>query len=206
LDRDWSAALLSPRDYRLARVPRAIPADQVLRLLRSIDRAQRGGKRDFAMILMAASLGVRASEVASLRLEDLDWRQNTVCFQPIKNRKILSLPLSRPVGEALAVYLEKERPAGPTQRTVFLRLNPPWEALKPGSVSGVMAKRMRQAGIPGSGHQLRHAFASEMLRVGVNYSTLQELLGHSHLSSTQVYTKIDLTQLREVSQNDAEDY
>jgi integrase/recombinase XerD len=69
-----------------------------------------------------------------------------------------------------------------------------------------MAQRMRQAGVRASGHQLRHAFASELLRMGTPFSTLQELLGHTHISSTQVYTKIDLTQLREVADNDAEGY
>ncbi len=70
----------------------------------------------------------------------------------------------------------------------------------------LMARRMRQAGIRASGHQLRHAFARELLRAGASFSTLQELLGHSHFSSTQVYTKIDLAQLREVADNDAEGY
>lgn len=69
-----------------------------------------------------------------------------------------------------------------------------------------MARRMREAGIRASGHQLRHAFASEVLRMGTPFATLQELLGHSHISSTQVYTKIDLVQLREVADNDAENY
>ena len=75
LDRDWACTLRSPRRYQLARTPRALTADQVLHLLRSIDRSQRGGKRDLAMILMAASLGVRASEIAALRLEHFDWTQ-----------------------------------------------------------------------------------------------------------------------------------
>lgn len=125
LDRDWGSALRSPRQYRLAGVPRAIPPDQVLRLLHSIDCNQRGGKRDFAMILMAASLGVRASEIAGLGLEDLDWQRGVVRFQQVKNRKILWLPLSRPLVEALASYLQNERPKSTAQRTVFLRINPP---------------------------------------------------------------------------------
>ena len=206
LDRDWGSALHSARQYCLARVPRAMPPDQVLRLLRSIDRDRRGGKRDFAMILMAASLGVRASEIAGLRLEDFDWRRGAVRFRQPKNRKILWLPLSRPLVDALASYLESERPRTSAQRTVFLRLNAPWESLTPGALAGVISKRMHAAGIAASGHQLRHGFASELLRVGVKFSTLQELLGHSHISSTRVYTKIDLVQLREVAENDAEDY
>lgn len=206
LDRDWGSALRSPRQYPLAHVPRAIPPEQVLRLLDSIDRNQGGGKRDFAMILMAASLGVRASEIAGLRLEDLDWKQGVVRFQQVKSRKELWMPLSRLLVEALASYLENERPQSPAQRTVFLRLNTPWEPLTPRAVSGVIGKRMHQAALSASGHQLRHAFASELLRVGVNFPTLQELLGHSHFTSTQIYTKIDLVQLREVAENDAEDY
>jgi site-specific recombinase XerD len=206
LDRDWASALRSPPQYRLARTPRALSSEQVLHLLESVNRQQPGGKRDFAILLMAASLGVRASEIAALRLEDLDWKQGMVRFPPVKGQHFLCLPLSRPLVKALTDYLEKERSAPSPYRTVFLRLIPPWGPLEPGSVSLLIARRMRQAGIPGSGHGLRHAFASELLRAGTSYSTLQELLGHSHFTSTQVYTKIDLDQLQDVADNDAEDF
>jgi site-specific recombinase XerD len=119
---------------------------------------------------------------------------------------MLWMPLSNPLVEALASYLQTERPQASAQRCVFLRLNTPWEPLTPSGLAGAISKRLHAAGIKGSGHQLRHAFASELLRVGVNFSTLQELLGHSHISSTRVYTKIDLVQLREVADNDADDY
>ncbi len=206
LDRDWAAALRSPPDYRLARTPRALAPAQVLRLLNSIDRQTQGGRRDFAILLLAASLGVRASEIAALRLEDVNWKQGVVRFPPIKSRHFLYLPLSWPLIQALTDYLRKERPAGSSYRHVFLRLTAPRRPLTPRSVSMLMARRMQQAGIQASGHQLRHAFASELLRMGTSFSTLQELLGHSHFNSTQVYTKIDLVQLREVADNDAEDY
>jgi integrase/recombinase XerD len=206
LSRDLASTLHAPRQYRLAHVPRAMPPDQVLRLLRSIDREQRGGKRDFALILMAATLGVRASEIASLSFEDFDWKRGAVRFMQHKNRKLLWMPLSRPLVEALASYLKNERPRNSAQRVVFLRLCAPWAALTPRALAGVISKRMQAAGIAASGHQLRHGFASELLRLGVNFSTLQELLGHSHLSSTQIYTKIDLVQLREVAENDSSDY
>jgi site-specific recombinase XerD len=158
------------------------------------------------MILMAASLGVRVSEIACLCLEDFDWERGAVRFRQHKNRKVLWMPLSRPLIEALASYLQNERPRSSVQRAVFLRRNTPWGALTPGGLAGAISKRMHAAGVAGSGHQLRHGFASELLRVGVKFSTLQELLGHSHISSTRVYTKIDLAQLREVAENDAEDY
>ena len=81
-----------------------------------------------------------------------------------------------------------------------------WAYARVDTVKSHMLRKMRQAGIRGSGHGLRHAFASELLRAGTSFSTLQELLGHSHFTSTQVYTKIDLTQLRDVADNDAEDF
>ena len=206
LDRDWAAALRSPPDYRLARTPRALAPQQVLRVLDNIDRQAPGGKRDFAILLMAASLGVRASEIAALRLDDLNWKQGVVRFPPLKSRHFLHLPLSWPLVKALSDYLKNERPRPSPYRHVFLRRTSPRRPLTPSSVAQLMARRMREAGIRASGHQLRHAFASEVLRMGTPFATLQELLGHSHISSTQVYTKIDLVQLREVADNDAENY
>ncbi|MBI3658700.1 MAG: tyrosine-type recombinase/integrase [Acidobacteria bacterium] len=205
LDRDWASALLSPRRYQLAHTPCPLSVDQVLSLLQSIDRNRRGGKRNFAVFLMAASLGVRASEIAALCLEDLDWAQAVVTFPPVKGNNDLPLPLSRPLIEALADYLKNERPSPSPHRNVFLGLTPPWGPLAPGSVSCLMGRIMRRIGIRGSGHKLRHAFASELLKSGIAFSTLQELLGHSRFTSTEVYTKIDLAQLRQVAINDAED-
>jgi integrase/recombinase XerD len=204
LDRDWASALRSPHRYALAHTPRTVTVNQVLHLLRSVDRSRRGGKRDLAIILMAASLGVRASEIAALSLDDFDWAQALVSFPAVKNKNALSLPLSRPLIEALADYLKNERPVGSPYRNVFLRLRPPFGPLTASSVSNLIGQRMRRAAIGGSGHWLRHAFASELLKSGVSFSTLQELLGHSAWSSTQIYTKIDLVQLREVANNDAE--
>jgi site-specific recombinase XerD len=205
LDRDWACTLRSPRRYQLARTPRTLAADQVLHLLRGIDRSRRGGKRDFAMILMAASLGVRVSEIAALSLEHLDWARAVASFPPVKNEDALPLPLSGPLIEALADYLKNERPAGSRYRNVFLSLTPPLAPLAPTSVGTIIRRRMQRAGIRASAHCLRHAFAGELLRCGVPFSTLQKLLGHGHFSSTQVYTKIDLVQLREIANNDADD-
>lgn len=205
IERDWAQALRSPRSYQLAHTPRALPPKDALRLLENIDRSQRGGKRDFSICLLAASLGVRASEIAQLRLQDLDWRKQAVRFEQVKTGNVLYLPLSESLVAALADYLKQERPAS-LYRNVFLRLTSPCGPLAAASVSNLIRQRMRQAGIGGSAHGLRHAFAQELLRTGVGFSTLQELLGHRHFSSTQIYTKLDLGRLREVAQNDGEDY
>jgi len=206
LERDWAVALRSPPHYRLAHTPRALAPAQVLQILTSIDRRALGGKRDFAIVLLAASLGVRASEIAGLRLEDLDWKRGVARFIQLKNRRLLHLPLSWSLVKALADYLKNERPRPSPYRQVFLGQTAPRRPLTPRTVSILIARRMRQADVRASGHQLRHAFASELLRLGTPFSTLQELLGHTHISSTQVYTKIDLVQLREVADNDGEDY
>ena len=206
VDRDWAAALVSPRRYHLAHTPRALSAEQVLAVLAAIDRRPAGGKRDFAIILMAASLGVRVSEIAALRLEDIDWKEMTVCFPPIKSKNWLPMPLSRPLWEALADYLQHERPSGSAYRNVFLRCKSPLQHLTAVGITALVARRMRQAGIHASAHQLRHSFARDLLRVGTPYTTLQELLGHTNFTSTQVYTKIDLRQLQEVADNDSEDF
>jgi site-specific recombinase XerD len=174
-------------------------------LLRSIDRSRRGGKRDFAIILTAASLGVRVGAIAALKLEDLDWVKAVVSFPPIKRNGVLSLPLSRPLITALADYLKNERRAGTPYCNVFLSVRPPFKPLSRQAVTLLILRRMHQAGIRASAHWLRHAFAGEALRSGISFSILQEILGHSHFSSTQIYTKIDLARLREVANNDAED-
>lgn len=205
LDRDWASALLSPRQYALARTPRTLAPEQILRLLRDIDRSRRGGKRDFAIILTAASLGVRVGAIAALNLEDLNWVQAVASFPPIKRNDVLPLPLSRPLMTALADYLKNERRAGAPYRNVFLSVRPPFRPLSRQAVTLLILRRMHNAGIRASAHWLRHAFAGEALRSGIAFSTLQELLGHSHFSSTQIYTKIDLARLREVADNDAED-
>lgn len=205
VERDWAAALIAPRQYRLAHTPRTLKPEQVLHLLNSIDRQQSGGKRDFAILLMAATLGVRSGEIAALRLQDVDGRNQRIRFRQTKNQTLLHLPLSRPLMEALAEYVKAERPKTP-YREVFLRFYPPRTPLRPAAVSGLIARRMQRAGLRATAHQLRHTFAGELLKTGVPYSTLQELLGHRHFQSTQVYTKIDLTQLREVADNDARKY
>lgn len=106
LDRDWASALRSPRRYQLAHTPRALTVAQVLHLLRSVDRSHRGGKRDLAIILVAASLGVRASEIAALSLEHFDWIQAVVSFPPCKSKDVLSLRAVLAGGQARRNGLE----------------------------------------------------------------------------------------------------
>lgn len=205
VDRDWALALRSPRRHRLASTPRALSADQVLSVLRGVDRTRPGGKRDFALLLLAAGLGLRVGELAALRLECLRWREQVVWIEQSKTANRLRLPLSAPLMQALAEYLRDER--GPTAyREVFLQSRPPCRPLRAQSISVVIRNRLRQAGVKATAHQLRHSFAAALLETGVAFTTLQELLGHRHFTSTQIYTKIDVRQLRDVADNDAEDY
>ncbi|MFB3906450.1 MAG: tyrosine-type recombinase/integrase [Acidobacteriota bacterium] len=206
VNRDWSLALRAPRLHRLAATPRALSAGNVLRILESIDRRRPPGKRDFAALLLAATLGLRVGELAVLRLERLDWQEQLVWVEQPKTGNYLSLPLSRPLMEAITDYLTNERPRNSPHREVFLQSVNPWRPITAQGLSVTIRKRMYQAGIRATAHQLRHSFAGELLRTGIAYSTLQELLGHRQITSTQVYTKIDLVQLRDVAINNAEDY
>lgn len=205
VDRDWALALRSPRRHWLASTPRALAADQVLSVLRGVDRTRPGGKRDFALLLLAAGLGLRVSELAALRLESVRWREQMVWIEQSKTAKVLRLPLSAPLMQALAEYLRDER-GRTAYREVFLQSRPPCRPLTARGISVMMRNRMRQAGVSATAHQLRHSFAAALLETGVAFTTLQELLGHRNFTSTQVYTKIDLRQLRDVADNDAEGY
>jgi site-specific recombinase XerD len=205
VDRDWALALRSPRRHRLASTPRALAADQVLSVLRGVDRTRPGGKRDFALVLLAAGLGLRVGELAALRLEGLRWREQVIWIEQSKTANLLRLPLPAPLMQALAEYLRDER--GPSAyREVFLESRPPHRPLRAHSISVLIGNRLRQAGVKATAHQLRHSFAGALLETGVAFTTLQELLGHRNFTSTQVYTKIDVRQLRDVADNDAEDY
>ncbi|RPI27268.1 MAG: hypothetical protein EHM61_08995 [Acidobacteria bacterium] len=205
VDRDWALALRSPRRHWLASTPRALSADQVLSVLRGVDRTRPGGKRDFALLLLAAGLGLRVGELAGLRLECLRWREQMVWVEQSKTANLLRLPLSAPLTQALAEYLRDERGQSP-YREVFLHRRPPYRPLRARGISVLIRNRLRQTGVKATAHQLRHSFAGALLETGVAFTTLQELLGHRNFTSTQIYTKIDVRQLRDVADNDAEDY
>jgi integrase/recombinase XerD len=185
-------ALAVPRaaTRRGAGLPRSLPLRDVTRLLASCDRRTDRGRRDYAMLLMLARLGLRAGELAALRLDDVDWRAAEIDI-PGKGGRRERMPLPDDVGQALVGYLRRGRPET-SDRRLFVRLDAPRTGLSSGAVTAMVQTAGRRAGVAVTGaHQLRHTVAVELLRAGAPMSEISELLRHRRPATTAIYAKID---------------
>lgn len=191
----------SPRTYRRERPPRSLPWETVRALLQSIDRSGAKGVRDYAMLLLVATYGLRCCEIADLALNDIHWRQRRIQVPQRKTGSVLSLPLNDEVGTALECYLRQARPAS-ARREVFLRVRAPSGPLKPTAVSDAFEWWSRQSNlrIPYKGaHCLRHSYAVNLLRRGTPLKTIGDILGHRLAESTCMYLGLALEDLRAVA-------
>lgn len=179
-------------------IPRAISPDQVRRVLSHVDRRTAVGRRDYAILLLLARLGLRAGEIVSLELEDIDWNAGSLSVRGKAGRRS-QLPLPKDVGNAIVAYLQHGRPRTHCRR-VFLRAKAPVRGfLGPSGVSTVVRHALLRAGVqaPTRGaHQFRHGLACEMLRHGASLAEIGELLGHRSPETTKIYAKVDLQALR----------
>ena len=195
---DLAAAVPIVANWSMTSIPRAISADHVRRLLASIDRHTALGRRDYAVLLLLARLGLRSSEVAFLELDDIDWKTGRLSVRS-KGAQRNTMPLPAEVGKAIVAYLRHGRPATASRR-VFLRAKAPIRAFRGASGVGSLVRHsLERAGInaPTKGaHQFRHGLATEMLRQGASFGEIGELLGHRHPQTTKIYTKVDLKALR----------
>ncbi|MCP5089900.1 MAG: site-specific integrase [Gammaproteobacteria bacterium] len=195
---DLAAAVPVVANWSMPSIPRAISADQVHQLLTSIDRRTATGRRDYAILLLLARLGLRSGEVAFLELEDIDWRAGCLSVHGKSGRRT-QLPLPKDVGEAIVAYLRHGRPPS-TSRRVFLRARAPVRGfLTQCAVGTIVRHAILRAGIdaPTTGaHQFRHGLATQMLRQGASLAQIGELLGHKSPETTKIYTKVDLEALR----------
>jgi site-specific recombinase XerD len=195
---DLAAAVPIVPNWSMTSIPRAIAPDQVRQLLASIDRRTPIGRRDYAILLLLSRLGLRSGEVASLKLDDIDWSvgQLTVCG---KSGHRSGLPLPPEVGKAIAAYLQHGRPHS-TSRCVFLRAKAPVRGFQGASgVGSIVRHALQRAGVdaPTTGtHQFRHGLATEMLRKGASLGEIGDVLGHRHLQTTKIYAKVDIVALR----------
>jgi site-specific recombinase XerD len=188
------------RRYRLADVPCALSWDQVQKLVASVDRQAPDGLRNYAMMLMMATYGLRGCEVRGLRLDDIDWERKELTIHASKTRHTRRLPLNRIVGEAILDYLRRERPVS-LCREVFLSRRPPQGPLRNKFYHWV-ARCFDRAGIdvPHRGpHTLRHSLAVHLLRRGETLKGIGDLLGHKNAESTFIYTKLQIEDLRQVA-------
>jgi len=185
--------------WRLSGLPRGLEAGQVRALLDSCDRNTLAGRRDFAILLMLARLGMRRGEVAALGLDDLDWRAGEILVRG-KGNRVERLPLPADVGEALADYLRDGRPRGVERRPVFVRVKAPLTALTAGGVTQVVVSAGKRAGLGEvTAHRLRHTAATELLRAGAPLVEIGQLLRHRTELTTAIYVKVDRDRLRELA-------
>jgi site-specific recombinase XerD len=190
----------TPRTYRGEQPPRALPWAQVTALLRSVDRSSKAGWRDAAILHLMAYYGLRASEIAALRLDAIDWQAKTVRVAQRKTRSDLVLPLTQATLALLRSYLSCERGACPLPY-VFLRVRRPAGPLQNYGVCDVFYTRAAQSGLPLDGYSsysLRHSFAMRLLHRNVGIKAIGDLLGHRSLEATCVYLRLDTTALRSV--------
>jgi site-specific recombinase XerD len=179
-------------------LPRAISSTDVARLLGSCDRRRTTGRRDYAILLLLARLGLRGGEVVAMELGDVDWRGGELTVRG-KGRRQDRLPLPAEVGEALAAYLQR-RPTSESRR-VFLRCVAPFVGLADtGALRGVLERACARAGLPYvSPHRLRHTTATEMLRSGAALAEIGQVLRHRSSVTTAAYAKVDHHQLRMIA-------
>ena len=187
--------------WRLATLPRCLAAAEVERMLQACDPRSMRGCRDRAILLLLARLGLRAGDVAGLRVSDIDWENGSLVVSG-KGRHEVRLPLPQEVGDAILAYLADRPPV--KEDRVFVRVTAPCLPFESGdAVGSVVARAMRRAGVdaPRHGaHLLRHTAATEMLRQGVSLYDIGSVLRHRSLDMTAYYAKVDVGLLQQVAQ------
>ena len=197
-DADLSAAALSITGRRHSFLPRGIPQSDANAILRSCDRTTAAGRRDHAVLTTLLRLGLRAKELASLTLEDIDWRAAEIVVhgKGLRNER---LPLPADVGAAVVGYLRWGRPQT-SLREVFLGTIAPFHRLGSGAVSSIVRRACRRAGVaPVGAHCLRHTMACEMVSAGVPLLEIGQVLRHRSLDNTVVYARVGVAQLRSLA-------
>jgi integrase len=183
-------AVPSVAGWRLASLVKALDARSVARLLASCDRRTRVGRRDYAIITLLSRLGLRAGEVAALRLSDVDWRAGELLVRG-KGSRQERLPLPADVGQTLSGWLARGRPRRESV-FVFTRVRAPDGGLSAGAVSQIVRRACGRAGLPlVSAHRLRHTAATEMLRAGGSLTEVGQVLRHRGRDVTSIYAKVD---------------
>lgn len=190
------------RTYKLSRVPRGIEEVQVRSVLESIDRTSPAGSRDYAILTILHTYGIRGCQVRALRLTDIDWTEELILFRSAKNGKDSLLPLTEEVGESIVDYLRKGRPASNAPE-LFLTSRAPFRPLKDSNtLSETVRRHVNAAGIDlhaKGAHIFRHAFASRKVAEGCAFKAVADVLGHRYLSTTYLYTKVDFNVLKQAA-------
>ncbi len=189
--------------WRLSSLPRYLQSNDVERVIASCNPATPMGKRDRAILLLLARLGLRAGDIMQLRLSDVDWKEAGICVSGKGQRQTL-MPLTQEIGDAIASYIKDGRPQT-TVDTLFIRSRAPFRGLANHcAISMLVAQAMRRAGVTcpsrGAAHVLRHSVASSMLRQGSSLQEIAGVLRHRSIATTEIYAKVDVLTLRQIAQ------
>lgn len=198
---DLSGSIPALPSWRAQRLPETLEQPDVLKLLAACDKRTKKGLRDYALLLLIVRLGVRASEVLQLSLDDINWQEATLLIRG-KGPRQAELPLPDDVGKALVAYLTRARPPAQS-RKIFLRLRAPFRALNhASSISTIVCRALAAAQLNPrrkGAHLLRYTAASECLRQGASLPQIGELLRHRSIDTTAIYAKVDLSRLTEIA-------
>ena len=195
---DLAGALPSVASWRLSHLPESLKPEEVERLLAHCDLQSTIGRRDFAILLFLARLGLRAGEIVAMMLEDLDWESGVLTVHGKGNREE-QLPLPEDVGDAVVAYLRFARPPCRSRR-VFIRLHAPHEGFHgSAAIYDVVQHALSRADLDPDfkgAHLLRHSLATHMLNSGASLEEIGEILRHRNLETTQIYAKVNMEALR----------
>jgi site-specific recombinase XerD len=203
IDRDLAAGVPSVSDWRLATIPKYLTPEEVERVLETCNRHTRVGRRNHAILLLLARLGLRAGEIIALELDDIRWRAGEIVVRSSKRLPQDRLPLLAEVGAALATYLRRDRPAHVTRRVFLCMRAPRRRFAHPSTVSTIVQRALAQAGLSPAlkgAHLFRHSLATRMLRQGASLAEIGLVLRHRTQQTTEIYAKVDVAGLRALAQ------
>ena len=207
MTRDLGKAIESPRRYQLSNLPRSITWKEVEQMLLKVDRRSAVGKRDYAVLLLLVTYGLRAREVGALTLDDIDWKRDRLEVRGRKAGHSTAYPLAPTVGDALLDYLKQGRPET-TQRALFIGAYAPYAPLSCVAVSLRAKWYLRKAGInvsrPGS-HTLRHTCVQRLIDSGFSLKTIGDFIGHRSPDATKIYAKVNIEALRKIALGNGEE-
>jgi site-specific recombinase XerD len=199
---DLAASVPTVANWRRTKLPRYVEPGAVEQVLEACDRSTAMGRRDYAILILLARLGLRAGEVVMLRLDDVNWREGTLAVRG-KGALHDRLPLPEDVGEALADYLRHGRLHDGRTRRLFVRARAPLRGFaNAGAVTTLVQRAVHRSGIEApirGAYLFRHSLATGMLRGGASLAEVGEVLRHRSTNSTEIYAKVDLRSLREVA-------
>ena len=198
---DYSRKIPSDNFKKQSQLPSTFSKDEIDQFIKAIDRANPKGKRDYAIFLLALKLGMRASDITSLKFENISWSTNEFIFEQRKTGKDITLPILPEIGNAIIDYLKYGRPVS-NESHCFLQVWSPYNKMAPHDVGNCVRFYLRRAGInvrnrKHGAHALRHSFAAGLLKEVTPLPVISEALGHSSSLSTMFYLRIDVSSLKQ---------